>query len=114
MKNLENNRTMTVEEILNDTSLSYMHAIVGKVQSTPASQLFPKKHELALMDIVLMDTNDLFEKNPNFPLKKVLTTILDTLTDDIPAPLMLKLTKKIIEKWTKLLSKANSSSAIAA
>lgn len=115
MKEMDAHRTMTVEEILQDTSLAYMHAFVRKVESTPASQLFPKKHELALSDIVGMETRTLFIENANMPIRKVITTIFEDLTDDIPPPLMLKLTKKIIATWIKLsTAQKENSTAIAA
>lgn len=105
MNDTVKNRTMTVEEILEDTSLSGFHAFVRKVENTPASQLMPKKHAMALTSISEMETRKLFMTDPNMPIKKVLTTIFDWLTDDIPAPLMLKLTERIIEVWSELSEK---------
>ena len=102
VNNTEKNRTMTVEEILQDPSLTDLHDFVRKVESTPASQLIPKKHEMTLMSVTTMETRKLFVANANLPIKTVIATILKPLTDDIPAPLMLKLTKKIIDVWTKL------------
>jgi hypothetical protein len=53
-----------------------------------------------------------FWKGTNFPkgmgkllFTNSLTTIFEPLTDDIPAPLMLKLTQNIIEDWTALSQK---------
>jgi hypothetical protein len=115
MKEIEANRTMTVEEILQDSSLAYMHDFVRKVENMPASQLIPRKHEKALTSVTTMETRTLFLKNPNLPIKKVITTIFEDLTDDIPPPLMLKLTKKIIDTWAKLsLAKNETATAIAA
>ena len=47
-------------------------------------------------------TRKLFIENPNMPIKTVLITVFEPLTEDIPAPLVLKLTKKIIQKWESL------------
>jgi hypothetical protein len=107
MKNTENSRTMIIEEILSDTSLTPLHGFVRKIQNNaPASQLIPKKHELVLTDLVRMETKTLFSKNPLTPLKKVIALVFEDLTDDIPAPLMLKLTKIILNLWTELSEKA--------
>lgn len=106
MIDTEKYKTMTVEEILEDTSLSGFHDFVRKVENTPASQLMPKKHERALTSISEMETRTLFKTHPNMPIKKVIITIFEPLTDDIPAPLMLKLTKRIINIWSELSEKA--------
>jgi hypothetical protein len=115
MKEIEENRTMTVDEILQDSSLAYMHEFVRKVQNIPASQLIPRKHEKVLTSVTEIETRTLFLKNPNLPIKKVITTIFEDLTDDIPPSLMLKLTKKIIDTWAKLsVAQKENTSAFAA
>ncbi len=105
MNDTVKNRTMTVEEILKDTSLAGFHDFVRKVETTPASQLIPKKHASALMSVSVTETQKLFKIDPNMPIKKVVTTIFEQLTDDIPAHLMLKLTERIIEIWSELSEK---------
>ena len=102
MKNNEKSKSMTYEEALKDPSMAEFHEIIRRFQTTPHSQIFPKKHEMALLSVVGMDTRKLFIENPNLQIKTVVTTILQPLTDDIPAPLVLKLTKKIIQKWESL------------
>ena len=102
MKNIEKSKSMTYEEALQDPSMSEFHAIIKRLQTTPHSQIFPKKHEMTLLSVVEIDTRKLFIENPNMPLKTVLTNVFEPLTDDIPAPLVLKLTKKIIQKWESL------------
>ena len=102
MKNIEKSKSMTYEEALQDPSMSEFHAIIKRLQTTPHSQIFPKKHEMTLLSVVEIDTRKLFIANPNLQIKTVVTTILQPLTDDIPAPLVLKLTKKIIQKWESL------------
>jgi hypothetical protein len=114
MNKVEENKKMTFEEVLEDTSLERFHDAIRLLENTPSSKLFPKKHELALTHFVVKGTIDLYTNNPNMPIKKVITAIFDDLTDDIPAPLMLKLTKKIIEKWSKLSTEAKLSTAVAA
>ena len=102
MKEIKENKDLTYEEALNDPSLAHIHDLIRYVQKTPFSQMFPKKHELTLIGLAESKTRKLFIENPNMPLKTVLTTVFEPLTDDIPAPLVLKLTKKIIQKWESL------------
>ena len=98
----KNKSEMTMEEMLADSSLADFHAFLRRVQTTPFSQLMPRKHAVSLYSLVTMNTKELYFSNPNMPIKKVITTTFEDLTDDIPAPLMLKLTKKIIQKWAEL------------
>ena len=102
MKNMEKSKSMTYEEALQDPSIAEFHDFIRYVQKTPFSKMFPKKHQMSLLSIVGMDTRKLFIENPNLQIKTVVTTILQPLTEDIPAPLVLKLTKKIIQKWESL------------
>ena len=102
MKDIQQKNDLSFEEVLQDPSLAHLHGLVRYVQKTPFSQMFPKKNELSLMSIVAIETRALFFKNPNIPIKTVVTTIFERLTDDIPAPLVLKLTQKIIAKWESL------------
>ena len=102
MKNDEENKSMTYEEALQDPSLAQFHDVIRYVHKTPFSQMFPKKHELTLLGLAESKTIKLFKENPNMPIKTVLTTVFEPLTEDIPAPLVLKLTKKIIQKWESL------------
>lgn len=102
MKDSGKSRTMSYEEILQDSSLAHMHEMVRYVHNKPLSQLMPKKHESSLTSWIEIKTVKLYTENPNMPIKKVITTIFEPLTDDIPAPLMLKLTQHIIDLWAKL------------
>ena len=99
MKNIEENKVPTIEEALNDPAHARFHEVLRHVQNKPLSELMPKKHELVLTDLVEVKTKKLYHETPNLPMKKVVTTIFESLTDDIPAPLMLKLTQKIIDVW---------------
>lgn len=102
MKNKGKNTILTMEDALKDKSLSHLHEAILFLESTPSSQLFPKKHETGLSYVVNKSAKELYAQHPNMPIKKVLTTIFERLTDDIPPALMLKLTKNIINLWTKL------------
>ena len=102
MNNNEKNKSMTYEGALQDPSIAEFHDLIRYVHKTPFSKMFPKKHELTLTYLVESKTRKLFIENPNMPIKTVLTTVFEPLTEDIPAPLVLKLTKKIIQKWESL------------
>jgi hypothetical protein len=105
MKNTGKNKE-SLTEALENPSFSQFHEAIRYVQNTPFSLMFPKKHEATLIDIAIQKTINLHKENASTPLKKVVNMIFESLTDDIPAPLILKITKKIIEKWTAL-SKEN-------
>ena len=109
----KNKSEMTMEEMLADSSLADFHAFLRRVQTTPFSQLMPRKHAVSLYSLVTMNTKELFFSNPNMPIKKVITTIFEDLTDDIPAPLMLKLTKKIIAQWELLYAESQKTAGVA-
>jgi hypothetical protein len=102
MEKNENKKSKTFVEALEDPTLTHLHDAIRSIQNKPFSQLFPKKHEITLTHVVEHNTLKLFDVNPNLPIKMVIATIFAPLTEDIPAPLMLKLTKKIIEKWESL------------
>ena len=74
-------------------------AVRDYVKKTPFSKIFPKKHELIMEDIVSQRTQQLFEEQPNLPLKNVVANVLNSLKDDLSAELLLKMTKVIVEKW---------------
>jgi hypothetical protein len=113
MKDTAKKKSMTYEEALKDSSLTEYHEAIRAISNKPFSQLFPKKHELSLIDVVGMNTIVLFKKSPYLPIKLVITTIFEPLTNDIPAPLMLKLTEKIIEQWESLSATAAQETQIA-
>jgi hypothetical protein len=102
MENNIENKTVTFDEALADPAFAHFHEAIHYIRKTPFSQMFPKKHELSLTRVVKDDVKKLFNKNPNMPIKLVITTVFEPLTNDIPAPLFLKLTQTIIEKWESL------------
>ena len=55
-----------------------------------------------MIGLALTDAVKLFQKNPNMPLKMVISTIIASFDDDLSADLILKMTPKIIEKWKTL------------
>lgn len=104
MENSKKNRTMTFEEALQDPSLVHIHDGLRFLQKTDSKDIFPKKYEKSMIGLAVTDAVNLFKKNPNMPLKKVISTIIASFDDDLTADLILKMTKQIIEKWGKLSS----------
>jgi hypothetical protein len=113
MNDTGKSRTMSYEEILADPSLVDIHEMVRYVHNKPASQVFPRKHEAALTSIVKINTRKLYIEKPHMSIKKVIITIFEPLTDDIPAPLMLKLTQTIIDMWAKISLPVQQDKAVA-
>jgi hypothetical protein len=72
------------------------------LQRTPFSKAFPNKYKAITKDEALEKTYELFDNNPNMPLKIVVTTVLNSLDDDLSETLVLEMTRVIIEKWKKL------------
>lgn len=114
MKENKNNKTLTFDEALQNPALAHVKDALQHLQHAPASQLIPKKHALVLTLTVERKVLKLHKENPNMPIKKVITTVFEPLTDDIPAPLMLKLTQTIIDMWAKLSSTVYQDNAVAA
>ena len=103
MKTIQEQKIKTFNEVLKDSELAELHDAIQYLHKTPFSKVFPKKHEMGLTDFALEQTILLFNENPYSPIKIALTTILGKITnEDISASLMLKLTKKIINKWDNL------------
>jgi hypothetical protein len=102
MENLKGNRTMTFEEMLADPEFAQVHEGLRYLQRTPPNELFPKKYEKSMIGLALTDAVELFQKNPDMPIKTVISTIIASFDDDLSADLILKMTPKIIEKWKTL------------
>ncbi len=52
--------------------------------------------------LVVRTADTLFDETPTLPLNKVIASIMDKLPDDVPPPLLLKMTQIAIEKWESL------------
>ncbi len=76
-----------------------------------AIQLFEKKaensiialdkFEIILNDIVVGETCNLFQLNPKMPLSKVIACVFESINENTPANLLVKLTKIIVNTWFK-------------
>lgn len=114
MKMTIENKQQTIQEALQDPSLAHLHEAFRYALNTSFKDAFPKKYELSLIDKALDKTVKLFIENPCTPIKTVLATILDNLPDDIESPLLLKITRKTIEKWENLLASAQQKTQLSA
>jgi hypothetical protein len=78
------------------------------LKKTPFSKAFPNKYKALTEDEALEKTYELFDENPNMPLKRVVTTVLNSLDDDLSSVLVLEMTCVTIKEWEKLTSKIPS------
>ena len=72
------------------------------VKKTPFSKMFPNKYKAITEDEALEKTYELFDEHSNMALKNVVTTVLNTLDDDLSETLVLEMTRVIIDKWKQL------------
>ena len=96
------NKSLTYEEILENPELSQFHDVVRFLQKKGDQKIFPKKYEKSMENLAFDRTYTLFKENPRLPLNKVIVCIMDKLPDDVPPPLLLKMTQIAIEKWESL------------
>lgn len=57
------------------------------------------KLEQQLLDFALDDAFKLYSKNPDLPLAKAVTTVLDKISNDIPPKTLLKVVQQTVEEW---------------
>jgi hypothetical protein len=76
------------------------------LKRTPFSKAFPNKYKAITKGEALEKTFELFEENPNMPLKSVVTTVLNGLDDDISAEMVVEMTRIIIKEWKELTTLA--------
>ena len=100
----QEHKSKTFDTVLQNPEMVHFHESIRFVQSTPFDELFPKKYEMAKTSFARRKTISLFNENPTLPLKIVLTTVLENMSNELPAPLILKITQNIIEKWESLLA----------
>jgi hypothetical protein len=72
------------------------------LQRTPFSKAFPNKYKAIKEYEASEKTVELFDENPNMPLKTVITTVLNYLEGDLSDTLVLDLTREIIKEWKGL------------
>ena len=107
MKNIVENKSMTMEEALLDPSYAEVHEdlryVLNTVLKTPYKDRMPKHYEKSMTSLTLERAVELFEKQPNMPIKAVLNALWQYIPEDTSASLVLNITKKVIEKWEQLM-----------
>lgn len=97
---------ITIEQALEMPELAHLHEAMRYAQDTPFKDMFPKKYEMSIKRSVILRTNKLFETQPAMPLKNVVSTILNSLKEDISSELLVKMAQVISEKWATLSPKS--------
>jgi hypothetical protein len=106
---MEKNGRIELSEAMKDPETAkFIEDFKRYAEKTPFSKMFPKKYEMMLEDVVYEKTHKLLKKQPNLPLKNVVSTVLNSLKDDLSAELLLKMTRLIIKEWE------NASTAVSA
>jgi DNA integrity scanning protein DisA with diadenylate cyclase activity len=97
------NGMIELSEVMKDPEKAkQIEAFIIYAEKTPFSKMFPKKYELSVEQSVYDEVQALFVINPTTPLKSVVTTVLNSLDEDISADLLLKMTRLIIQEWESL------------
>lgn len=95
-------KSLTYQEVLETPELAHFHDVVRFLQTSPRHKIFPEKFEMSMKRLVVRTADTLFDETPTLPLNKVIASIMDKLPDDVPPPLLLKMTQIAIEKWESL------------
>lgn len=95
-------KSLTHEEILANPELSQFHDVVRFLQKRGNRPLFPEKFEMSMKRLVSRTIDMLFDETPTMPLTKVVAAVMNKLPDNVPPPLLLKMTQIAIEKWDSL------------
>jgi hypothetical protein len=72
------------------------------LKRTPFSKAFPNKYKAIKEYEAAEATVELFDENPKMPLKTVVSTVLNSLEDDLSDTLVLDITREIIKEWRGL------------
>lgn len=102
MKNIGQHKSISFEDALKDTSLEHFHEAIRSVQSKSNKDISPKKYEKSMLNLAESDTARFFKENPNMSIKTMVAAIIQSFPDEISPDMVLKMTKKIVEKWQNL------------
>ena len=102
MKNLGQHKSISFEEALKDASLVHFHEAIRSVQNKSNKDISPKKYEKSMLNLAESDTVRFFKENPNMSIKTIVATIIQSFPDEVSPDIILKMTKKIVEKWQNL------------
>ena len=97
MKNKE--KSISFEEVLQNKELTHLHEVARFLENTKDEDLFPHKQAAYFKDAVAKRVELLHRESPKMPLKKAITTVLDSFLEVSDAEMLLKLTKWTIQEW---------------
>ena len=63
--------------------------------------LFPEKYYADQKDVIIESVEEIWRREPNLPIRKVIVEIMSDLPDFLPAENLIFLTKLISEEWEK-------------
>ena len=104
MKNIGQHKSISFEDALKDASLVHFHEAIKSVQNKPNKDISPKKYEKSMLNLAESDTVRFFKENPNMSIKTIVAAIIQSFPDEVSPNMILKMTKKIVEKWQSLSS----------
>ena len=102
---MKNNKESVMPESLwaeNPKFAQQCQDVYDYLQRTPFSKAFPNNYKAIKEYEASEKTVELFDENPNMPLKTVVTTVLNSLEDDLSDTLVLDITREIIKEWKGL------------
>jgi hypothetical protein len=102
MKNDTLNSAKSFEEVLQNPSLSRFHELINYLDNTPNKDIFPKKYEASIQNLVNHRVKMLFVEYPHMPSEFMLSRLTRYLPKDLSPKLLLKMTKFATKKWGKL------------
>ncbi len=98
-------KSISYEEAMQMPEYAHLHDTLRYLNGKKPNEIFPKHHERSMEYITEREIYATFKDNPNLSLNNAVSIVLKQLPEDISAPLLLKLTSFIIEKWEKLSAK---------
>jgi hypothetical protein len=107
-----NGRIELCEAMKDPETAKFIEDFQRYAEKTPFSKMFPKKHEMILEDVVYERTLQLFHEQPDMPLKNVVSTVLNSLKDDLSADLLVKMTRLIIKDWENAPNEVHAENAV--
>ena len=102
MKDNQEKKQLTFDDVLQTPELSHLHDLIHYLEKTPFQDIFPRKYEMSMEDFTIREVRTVFQDNPYCSLKTVITMVLNKMPDDLADVLLLKMTKLIIKEWGTL------------
>ena len=102
---MENNtsRILTIEEVMQDKSLSGLLEAARFLEKNKDKIIFPKKYMMSLKHWVEEKVYRIYLNTPDMPLLKVVIVGLDGLYEKLPPEMILEITDFIMKEWQSLV-----------